>query len=45
MEIQGGKQIKAIEEPGKQLVDSNALIQTYDIDQYNPSFLETEINI
>ena len=37
--------MKAIEEPGKQLVDSNALIQTYDLDLYNPSFLETEINI
>lgn len=25
---------------GKKLVDSNALIQTYDIDKYNPSFLK-----
>ena len=40
MDFQGGKQIKEIEERGKQLVDSNALIKKYDIDKYNPSFLK-----
>ena len=40
MDFQGGKQIKEIEERGKQLVGSNALIKKYDIDKYNPSFLK-----
>ena len=40
VEIQGGKQIKAFEEHGKQLVDSNALFKKYDFEKDDPSFLK-----